>query len=83
MPWIKDRGGSLINSAHLLSMYVATDPANASYYVVRSNVYDPDNPAGELASTFGTAGNMSQVQAQAVLDKLSEVLGTVNPANWS
>lgn len=81
MVWLKDRGGSLINSKKLLSLYVATDPANGAYYVVKANVYDPDNPSGEFASTFGDAApsTMSQGDAQAYLNKLSVLLGAVDP----
>lgn len=82
MTWLKDRGGNLINSEKLLSLYVSADPSDASHYVVRANVYDPDNPAGEFTATFGdpAPSTMSQADAQACLDKLAVLLGAVDPA---
>ena len=82
MTWLKDRGGNLINSEKLLSLYVSADPADGSHYVVRANVYDPDNPAGEFTATFGdqAPSMMTQEQAQGYLDKLAVVLGVVDPA---
>lgn len=82
MTWLRDRGGNLINSEKLLSFYVAPDPANGTYYAVKANVYDPDNPAGEFASTFGdpAPSTMSQSDAETYLAKLSALLGAVDIA---
>ena len=80
MTWLKDRAGSLINSDLLVGLYVSPDPVNGTYYVIKGNVYDPDSPSGEFMATFGdpAPSTMSQGDAQAYLDKLGVLLGSVD-----
>ena len=81
--WLVDRYGSLINTRHVISLYIGAALGDSSKFVVRANVYDPDNSAGEFAAQFTSkddgSGMDTQGDAQALLDKLARLLGTVKP----
>lgn len=72
--WIKDQYGNAINSNELLSLYIVTDPANSTYYVVQAN-----NSVNTNVATFRTGADMTEVQANALYAQLCALLGVFDP----
>jgi hypothetical protein len=79
--WFKDWNGTPINTSALLSLYVAANPDDGTYYVVQGNIPDTTAPGGYASPVFGTSATMSEADATALLGKMALVLGVINPAD--
>lgn len=76
--WISDKFGDPINTKWLISLYVDSDGSGG--YEVKGNAYSPTTASGSFAAQFTNGSAMTQSQAQALLAKMADLLGTFNPA---
>lgn len=76
--WIKDKFGNYINSKWLISLYVGSDGSGG--YEVAGNTYLSGDGGGQLSAQFNNGSSMTQTQAQALRDRLGEMLGAFDPA---
>lgn len=79
--WFKDWNGTPINTGTLLSLYVAANPNDGTYYVVQGNIPDTAAAGGFASPVFATSGTMTEADATVLLGKLALVLGVIDPAD--
>jgi hypothetical protein len=77
--WITDKFGHPINTHWLIGLYVDSDGGTG--YEVKGNSYDPTSGAGILAAQFTNGTTMTEPEAQALLVKISDLLGSFDPTS--